>query len=129
HEPYDSDKLRRGLEKACYKRPVAPEKLDEVVRRIENEIHAKYYDEVPASVIGDLAMEFLRELDQVAYVRFASVYREFQDVSDFVEQVQPMLRSQAKEARRGGNGAGRAGREGGAASRRRTKDGSQKDRE
>jgi transcriptional repressor NrdR len=95
-EPFDSVKLRRGLEKACYKRPVSPEQIEDIVRKIENEIYARYYDEVPASVIGDLAMEYLQKLDQVAYVRFASVYREFQGVSDFVEQVQPMLR--------GGNG-------------------------
>jgi len=91
-EPFDSEKLRHGLEKACYKRPVAREQIDDVVRRIENEIFAKYHDEVPAAVVGDLAMEYLHSLDQVAYVRFASVYREFQDVSDFVEQVKPILR-------------------------------------
>jgi transcriptional repressor NrdR len=91
-EPFDSAKLRRGLEKACYKRPVSPQQIDDVIRKIENEIYARYYDEVPASVIGDLAMEYLHQLDQVAYVRFASVYREFQHVSEFVDQVQPMLR-------------------------------------
>jgi transcriptional repressor NrdR len=106
-EAFAPEKLRRGLEKACYKRPVAPEQLDAVVRRIENEIHAKYYDEVPASVIGDLAMEYLQQLDQVAYVRFASVYREFQDVSDFLEQVQPMLRPRGKMNRRPKNGSPR----------------------
>jgi transcriptional repressor NrdR len=91
-EPYDAAKLRLGLERACYKRPVSPEQIEDIIHKIENEIFARYHDEVPASTIGDLAMEFLRQLDQVAYVRFASVYREFQDVSEFVEEVQPMLR-------------------------------------
>src|SRR6516162_5378756 len=91
-EAYDAAKLRRGLEKACYKRPVAPEQIDNIVRKIENEIFARYYDEVPASVVGDLAMDYLRQLDQVAYIRFASVYREFEDVSEFVQEARPMLR-------------------------------------
>jgi transcriptional repressor NrdR len=91
-EPFDPAKLRAGLEKACYKRPVSPEQIDALVNRIENEIQSQYYGEVPASVIGDLAMEYLQRLDQVAYVRFASVYREFKDVSDFMHQVKPMLR-------------------------------------
>jgi transcriptional repressor NrdR len=106
-EPFDSAKLRRGLEKACYKRPVSPQDLEAVVRRIENEIQAKYYDEVPASVVGDLAMEYLQKLDQVAFVRFASVYREFQDVSDFMDEVKPMLTQGAKPARRTKNGTHR----------------------
>ncbi len=84
-EAFDPGKLRRGLEKACYKRPITKEQIDAVVRQIEDEIHAVYYGEVPTSAIGDLAMEHLHRLDQVAYVRFASVYREFKDVSDFVQ--------------------------------------------
>jgi transcriptional repressor NrdR len=102
-EPFDSGKLRRGLEKACYKRPITVEQIDTVARRVEEEIYACYYGEVPASVIGDLLMEQLRKLDQVAYVRFASVYREFKDVSDFVHELEPML---AK--RRNGRGRARA---------------------
>jgi len=99
-EPYETDKLRRGLVQACYKRPVALAEIDTVVRKIESEIFAQHSDEVPASVIGDLAMEYLQKLDQVAYVRFASVYREFKDVSDFVEQVQPMLRQRGQKPAR-----------------------------
>jgi transcriptional repressor NrdR len=99
-EPFDPDKLRSGLEKACYKRPITAEQLDETVRQIEAEIHACYYAEVPASVIGDLVMDHLHKLDQVAYVRFASVYREFTHVSDFVEQVQPMLKKAANGRKR-----------------------------
>jgi transcriptional repressor NrdR len=90
-EPFDADKIRRGLEKACYKRPVSTAEIEGIVRRIESEVHGSYFGEVPASVLGNLVMKQLRKLDQVAYVRFASVYREFKDVSDFVDEVQPML--------------------------------------
>ncbi|MBV9123148.1 MAG: transcriptional repressor NrdR [Planctomycetes bacterium] len=99
-EPFEPEKIRRGLEKACYKRPVSSEQIETIVRQIEDQVQAQYYDEVPSSVLGDLVMEHLRKLDQVAYVRFASVYREFTDVSDFVQEVQPMLRKNP-------NGAGR----------------------
>lgn len=90
-EPFDAEKIRRGLEKACYKRPVSAEQVETLVREIEREAYARYFGEVPASVLGDLVMERLRQVDQVAYVRFASVYREFTDVSDFVQEVRPML--------------------------------------
>jgi transcriptional repressor NrdR len=90
-EPFDPDKLRRGLEKACYKRPVSTDQIESIARQVESEVYSSYYGEVPASVLGELLMEHLRKLDQVAYVRFASVYREFTDVSDFVHEVQPML--------------------------------------
>jgi transcriptional repressor NrdR len=90
-EPFDPEKLRRGLEKACYKRPISSEQLEAVVRQIEEKVYAGFFGEVPATVLGDLVMENLKKLDQVAYVRFASVYRAFKDVSDFVEEVEPML--------------------------------------
>lgn len=90
-EPFDPEKIRHGLEKACYKRPVSTEAIEAVVRRIESAIYADYSGEVPASVLGEMVMERLRALDQVAYVRFASVYRDFTDVSDFVQEVRPML--------------------------------------
>jgi transcriptional repressor NrdR len=79
------------LQRACYKRPVSDEQIDAIVRRVESEVHSRYWGEVPASVLGDMLMDYLKDLDQVAYVRFASVYREFKDVSDFVQEVQPML--------------------------------------
>src|SRR5271155_5059791 len=63
-EPFDPVKLRLGLEKACYKRPIPKEDIEGIVRRIENELHAQFYDEVPANVVGDLAMDYLRDLDQ-----------------------------------------------------------------
>jgi transcriptional repressor NrdR len=98
-EPFDRDKLRRGLVQACYKRPVSDEQIDQIVRRVEDEVHASYWGEVSASILGELVMEHLKGLDQVAYVRFASVYREFKDVSDFVQEVRPMLPSGKKRKR------------------------------
>ncbi|MFN4258108.1 MAG: transcriptional regulator NrdR [Gemmataceae bacterium] len=99
-EPFDPAKLRAGLEKACYKRPVTDAQIEQMAQTIENDVYDQYFGEVPSSVIGDLAMKQLRQVDQVAYVRFASVYREFQDVSDFVQELRPMLRQ-----RRDGNQA------------------------
>jgi transcriptional repressor NrdR len=90
-EPFDPEKIRRGLEKACYKRPVSTNQIEGIVRKIESEVYANYFTEVPASVLGDMVMEDLHRVDQVAYVRFASVYREFKDVKDFVQEVKPML--------------------------------------
>jgi transcriptional repressor NrdR len=90
-EPFDPEKIRRGLEKACYKRPVSTAQIETIVRRVENDVYASYPGEVPAKILGDQVMRHLKKLDQVAYVRFASVYREFKDVSDFMEEVQPML--------------------------------------
>lgn len=90
-EPFDRDKLIRGLAKACWKRPVTAEDIEGVVASLEGELYGTYESEVPSRVIGERLMELLKTLDQVAYVRFASVYREFQDVRDFVEELEPIL--------------------------------------
>jgi transcriptional repressor NrdR len=90
-EPFNAQKIRVGLEKACYKRPISTEQIEAIVRQIEAEVYAAYFGEVPASVLGNKAMKQLKKVDQVAYVRFASVYREFKDVNAFVEEVQPMI--------------------------------------
>ena len=76
-----------GLKKACQKRPISPKTIEDVVERIVNEVTDKYEREVPAEVIGKLVMEGLRQTDDVAYVRFASVYRRFQEATDFVHEV------------------------------------------
>jgi transcriptional repressor NrdR len=89
--PFDRNKLKLGLEKACWKRPVSDVKLEEIVTETENYIEANFESEVESRSIGELVMQQLRELDQVAYVRFASVYRQFEDVRDFVEELRPML--------------------------------------
>ena len=90
-EPFDPAKLRRGIEKACYKRPVSSEQIESIVREVESDVYANHFAEVPVRAIGELVMEHVKKLDQIAYVRFASVYREFKDVSDFVHEVRPML--------------------------------------
>ena len=91
-EPFDRAKILHGLLKAVEKRPVAMATLEQVVNRIELEIYEKCDREVNAKFIGELVMRELRDLDQVAYVRFASVYREFKDVAEFMAELQPMLR-------------------------------------
>ena len=90
-EPFDSAKLRDGISKACWKRPVSAEQIDEIVAAIQNQLYTNFDKEVISSDLGELIMDQLRVLDQVAYVRFASVYREFKDAHDFVEEVKPML--------------------------------------
>jgi transcriptional repressor NrdR len=90
-EPFDAAKLRHGLEKACYKRPVSTEQIESIVRQVESDVYATYFGEVPVRVIGEMVMRHLKDFDQVAYVRFASVYRQFKDISDFVDEVRPML--------------------------------------
>jgi transcriptional repressor NrdR len=92
-EAYDEAKLRAGMEKALEKRPVAREAIDEAVSRITHKVRINGEREVPSRVIGEFVMEELRQLDEVAYVRFASVYRHFQDVEAFHEEIQ-RLRSQ-----------------------------------
>ncbi|MEK6246590.1 MAG: transcriptional regulator NrdR [Planctomycetales bacterium] len=90
--PFERDKIKSGIEKACWKRPVRDEQIEGVLVGIENDIYANFESEVESNYLGELIMEYLRKLDQVAYVRFASVYREFQDVHDFVDELQPMLK-------------------------------------
>lgn len=85
--PFDRQKIRQGLEKACWKRPISDEQINAIVDGIESDIHARGEPEVESSHLGELAMQHLRKLDQVAFVRFASVYRQFQDVQDFVDEL------------------------------------------
>ena len=94
---FDREKILNGVMKACEKRPVSMQTIEEIVSSIETEIYNNYDKEVSSKHIGQLVMKRLREVDQVAYIRFASVYREFKDVSDFVEEVQPMLDRERKE--------------------------------
>jgi transcriptional repressor NrdR len=89
--PLDREKIRRGLERACWKRPVSDEQIEAIVAAVEHEVFTNFDTEVDSRVLGDLVMKHLREVDQVAFVRFASVYREFKDVSDFAQELQHML--------------------------------------
>lgn len=94
--PFDREKLRLGLEKACYKRPISAEQIDEIVRDVETDTNDNFEREVPSRYIGEKVFNRLRALDHVAFVRFASVYREFQDVRDFMQQVDTILRERKK---------------------------------
>ena len=94
--PFDREKLRIGLEKACYKRPISAEQIDEIVRDVETDANDNFEREVPSRYIGEKVFNRLRALDHVAFVRFASVYREFQDVRDFMQQVDTILRERKK---------------------------------
>jgi transcriptional repressor NrdR len=89
--PFDRLKLKQGLEKACWKRPVSDAQLESIVTEVENDVEANFDSEVESRYLGELVMQHLRRLDQVAYVRFASVYRQFQDLHDFVDELKPML--------------------------------------
>jgi transcriptional repressor NrdR len=90
-EPFDHTKIKQGLEKACWKRPISDEQLEAIIAAVENELDAKSESEVESRYVGELLMQHLRGLDEVAYVRFASVYRQFKDVQDFVKELRPML--------------------------------------
>jgi transcriptional repressor NrdR len=83
--PFDRTRIRDGVEKACWKRPVSAETIERIVADIEIDLYENFDREVPSRYIGEKVMDALRNVDQVAFVRFASVYREFKDVNDFVE--------------------------------------------
>jgi len=92
-EPFDRDKLRTSVAIACRKRPISQTKIDKLVDKIEFELGERGDKEIASEGLGSLVMEELRELDQVAYVRFASVYREFQDVQEFMREIRTLLES------------------------------------
>lgn len=99
-EPYDRAKILRSIGTACAKRPVSLAMIEEIVDRIEESIEAADEREISSQSIGELVMEQLRALDQVAYVRFASVYRNFQDTTEFMEEVRELV-SKARYRARG----------------------------
>ncbi|MDH3993250.1 MAG: transcriptional regulator NrdR, partial [Gammaproteobacteria bacterium] len=86
-EPFDENKLRAGFLRALEKRPVSVERIEAVINQIKNALRATGEREVKSLVVGELVMEHLKQLDQVAYVRFASVYRSFQDLSEFRDEI------------------------------------------
>ena len=90
---FERERVLAGMMRACEKLPVVTEELERAAARVETRCHEEYDREVHSSVIGTLVMEELRKLDQVAYVRFASVYREFKDVTQFLDELKPILES------------------------------------
>ncbi|MCC2669342.1 MAG: transcriptional regulator NrdR [Armatimonadetes bacterium] len=102
-EPFDRQKILRGLDLACRKRPVSSETIERVAEEIERTLYDRGEQEVQATVIGEMIIEALRGLDPVAYVRFASVYRDFQDLTQFQELLE-LLKPGAKGRGRAGSG-------------------------
>ena len=91
-EPFSRDKILNGLLRACEKRPIPAEKIHAIVDVIENDLMRQAVEEVSSSVIGERVMEELHRLDEVAYVRFASVYRHFKDLNQFLEELRSLLK-------------------------------------
>ena len=86
-EAYDRSKIEKGILLACHKRPISSDRLSEVIEAVENKIFSLEKTEIDSKIIGELIMKALKELDAVAYVRFASVYREFKDINTFMEEL------------------------------------------
>ena len=95
-EPYNRSKVEAGIVRSCHKRPVSTQQINAMLDEIENEIFTMEDREVETSVIGELVMQKLKQLDEVAYVRFASVYREFKDVNTFMEELGKLLENKRK---------------------------------
>lgn len=90
-EPYDRDKIQAGIIRSCHKRPVSVNQITQMVEEIENQIFNLEEKEISSSAIGEIVMDKLKDVDQVAYVRFASVYREFKDVNTFMDEIKKIL--------------------------------------
>jgi len=90
--PYDRDKVIAGLQKACYKRPVSAEQIQQIAETVEEDIFRNFDKEVSSAFIGESVMKHLRGADKVAYIRFASVYRDFKDAGELIEEVSEVIR-------------------------------------
>jgi transcriptional repressor NrdR len=89
-ESFDSEKIKKGLIRACEKRPISAEKIEMVIANIENKLKSSNKKEISTGIIGELIMKELKKIDKVAYIRFASVYREFKDVGDFKKELREL---------------------------------------
>ena len=90
-EQYDRSKIEAGILRACHKRPISVNEINKLVDEIETEIFNKEEKEIPSTVIGEIVMDRLKDLEAVAYVRFASVYREFKDINTFMDELKKIL--------------------------------------
>ncbi len=97
-EPFNREKIRRGIERACSKRQITSDRIENVVQEIESDIYASFRSEIPAARIGEIVMRHLAELDEVAYIRFASVYREFDGAQDFVRAISHLTDSATNDS-------------------------------
>jgi transcriptional repressor NrdR len=89
--PFSREKLKHGIERACWKRPISNARLESAIADIEEEVYAGFESEIESKKLGEIVLEHLRELDQVAFVRFASVYRKFESLNDFVDTLRPLI--------------------------------------
>ncbi len=89
--PYERDKIIAGLQKACYKRPVSAEQIQQIADRVEEDIFRNFDKEVSSAYVGESVMKHLRMVDKVAYIRFASVYRDFKDAGELIEEVSEVI--------------------------------------
>ena len=113
--PFNRKNILNGVLKACEKRPISIDILEEIVKSIEQKINQMFDREVPSQFIGEQVMQELRKLDEIAYVRFASVYREFKDITEFMNELAPMLeknRNNKSQKRRQEQSSGRGGERG-----------------
>lgn len=90
-EPFRPEKIRQGMERACWKRPIPTDQVEGVIMEIIQGVYMHNNSEIDSQIIGEMVMEKLVELDDVAYIRFASVYRQFRDIHDFFDEVRPIL--------------------------------------
>jgi transcriptional repressor NrdR len=97
--PFEREKIKRGLERACWKRPITTRQIESTTLAIENDVYQHFDSEVESRELGEIVMRYLRDLDAVAFVRFASVYRQFNDAYDFFEELRPMLGESPKTPR------------------------------
>ena len=93
-EPYDREKIVAGIVRSCHKRPISMTQINDMVDDIEGQIFNMEEKEIPTTTIGSIVMDKLKDLDEVAYVRFASVYREFKDVNTFMDEIKKILKKQ-----------------------------------
>ena len=90
-EPYDRHKIENGILRSCHKRPISANDINKLIDEVETEIFSREEKEIPSDEIGEIVMDKIKDLDDVAYVRFASVYREFKDVNTFMSELKKML--------------------------------------
>lgn len=91
-EPYDREKIVAGIVRSCHKRPISMKQINDMVDDIEGQIFNMEEKEIPTTTVGSIVMDKLKDLDEVAYVRFASVYREFKDVNTFMDEIKKILK-------------------------------------
>lgn len=96
-EPFNRDKLREGLMRACEKRPISIDKIEKIISDLEYELHTYYIMEVPSATIGQKLLKRLKELDEVAYIRFASVYRNFKDINSFMQELRKLKKEKGDQ--------------------------------